>query len=81
MPIKASNNERMRRIAAHVSGEVCVRIDTTLTPNWLHVVLYYGDESVRTQTVNGIDAAVDACIDEAEILLGIGKPVAEEVEA
>ncbi len=81
MPIKKSNNERMRDISREISGEVYVRVETTLTPNWLRVTLHYGEQTTRMETVSDIDAAVEICLSEAEALLGMYAPATlEEVK-
>lgn len=74
MPLKMSPNERMRKIAAEISGDVFVRVDTTLGGDWLHVTLYYGDARSRISTINNIDQAIDLCLDDAEIQLGMCVP-------
>lgn len=81
MPLKKSHNERMRDIAREISGEVYVRVSTTLSSNWLDVCLHYGSQVVRAHTVNGISDAVEVCLDEAEALLGMYVPATLEEAA
>jgi hypothetical protein len=68
----------MRDIAREISGDVSVRINTTVSGNWIDVCLHYGTQVVRTHTVNRIDVALDVCLDEAESLLGMCCPTTLE---
>lgn len=82
MPMKKSPNERMRDIAAEISGEVRIVVNTTVSGMWLSVTLHYGNQSIHANTVNDIDNAVDICLAEAEALLGMYQPqMLEEVKA
>jgi hypothetical protein len=82
MPMKKTPNERMRDIAREISGDVFVRISTTVSGNWLDVCLHYGTQTIHAHAVIDIDTALDVCLDEAEASLGMYiHETAEEVAA